>query len=392
MTLIHEHGGAFPELAGALRRCGEAVLRRWEELVRRQVPALAGRLSPEELRGPLPDILARVADVVERTGPERAALLERAAPEQGATRFRQRVDMREALAEDRLFRRAVLEHVEAALGRPMTTAENVVLNVAVDVAMRQGVLALYDRQQEQLREAAEAELRYLSFLSHDLGNTLHGIGLWLDALRRRVLACAPEAAAGEMAGTIDEVQQAIAGTIHGMRQLLDHERLRKPAGPAEARPVGLRELASAVGRQFADDAGRKGLGLAVEVPPGAVARAHPELVAIILRNLVGNAVKYSHAGTVRIGAEHRPAGAGRPEGWVLSVSDEGPGIAPERRAHIFEAFRRGGVHWQTGVGLGLAIAARAAEVLGTEIAVETAVGKGSSFSFRLDAWATGPHA
>ena len=69
----------------------------------------------------------------------------------------------------------------------------------------------------------------------------------------------------------------------------------------------------------------------------------------------------------------------RAGGWVLSVSDEGPGIAPEHLRNIFEAFRRGEMHGQSGVGLGLAIASRAAKLLGAELTVESKLGVGSTF-------------
>ena len=55
---------------------------------------------------------------------------------------------------------------------------------------------------------------------------------------------------------------------------------------------------------------------------------------------------------------------------VLWVSDEGPGIAPEQMGHIFEAFRRGEIHGQQGVGLGLAIASQAAKLLDAILSVD----------------------
>jgi K+-sensing histidine kinase KdpD len=68
---------------------------------------------------------------------------------------------------------------------------------------------------------------------------------------------------------------------------------------------------------------------------------------------------------------------------VLWVSDEGPGIAPEVTQRIFEAFQRGEVHGQSGVGLGLAIAAQAAKLLEATLTVESRVGAGSTFRLAL---------
>jgi signal transduction histidine kinase len=96
---------------------------------------------------------------------------------------------------------------------------------------------------------------------------------------------------------------------------------------------------------------------------------------------VGNAVKYSTRGIVRIGAKRRR----EDQHWVLSISDEGPGIAKEHLARIFDAFRRGDAHGQPGVGLGLAIASQAAKLLGAELTVESSVGVGSRFRLILPA-------
>jgi signal transduction histidine kinase len=121
--------------------------------------------------------------------------------------------------------------------------------------------------------------------------------------------------------------------------------------------------------------------VAVDVPADAVMTGDGELVRLVLQNLIANAVKYSSRGTVRARAEQQENG--RKGGWMLSVSDEGPGIAPDHLTHIFEAFRRGEMHGQQGVGLGLAIASRAAKLLNAELTVESKLGVGSTFRLAL---------
>jgi signal transduction histidine kinase len=70
------------------------------------------------------------------------------------------------------------------------------------------------------------------------------------------------------------------------------------------------------------------------------------------------------------------------------VSDEGPGIAPDRLGALFDAFSRGETYGQQGMGLGLTIASHAARLLGSDLHVESTVGKGSTFSFTLPLAAT----
>jgi signal transduction histidine kinase len=105
------------------------------------------------------------------------------------------------------------------------------------------------------------------------------------------------------------------------------------------------------------------------------------LLALVLQNLVGNAVKYSDRGTVTVGATLAPAP--HQTTYVLSVADEGPGIPADQAVHIFEAFRRGDGRGCPGAGLGLAIASEAARLLGAELSLMSAVGAGSTFRLVL---------
>lgn len=101
---------------------------------------------------------------------------------------------------------------------------------------------------------------------------------------------------------------------------------------------------------------------------------------VVIRNLLNNAIKFTHIGEVIVGAHHRERAI------EIYVADTGVGIAREQQSVIFEAFRQGGatnVRGLTGVGLGLYIAKRLLDLLGGTISVESEVGKGSVFSVRL---------
>jgi signal transduction histidine kinase len=113
------------------------------------------------------------------------------------------------------------------------------------------------------------------------------------------------------------------------------------------------------------------------IPEGVGAYSDRELVTLVLQNLLGNAVKFGRHGVVRLTAEEDPAGL------RISVSDQGPGIAPDRLATLFKVFTRGETHGQPGLGLGLSIASHATRLLGSDLRVESAEGKGSTFSFTL---------
>lgn len=183
----------------------------------------------------------------------------------------------------------------------------------------------------------------------------------------------------EAEDSLGHAQRSIRDTLAGMRRMLDHERLRKSGEGPACLPVDLHEVATRVAGQVARVAKEKGVMLSVEVRPGTVVESDEELLSLVLQNLVGNGAKFSKRGTVRIGSDGGTA-IGR---GILWVSDEGPGIAPEQIGRIFEAFKRGEVHGQPGVGLGLAIASQAAKLLGAELTVESQVGAGSTFRLAL---------
>lgn len=103
------------------------------------------------------------------------------------------------------------------------------------------------------------------------------------------------------------------------------------------------------------------------------------VLSLALQNLLGNAIKYSDSGTITIAAE--------PNGdlWHLYVQDQGVGIAPDHLRRLFQAFSRGETHGKSGVGLGLYIASQAIRTLGSELKVESELGKGSKFYADLPA-------
>lgn len=366
----------FLELATAIRLRSGEILDEWEQLVSRTLSPAARRVCPTELRDNLAEVLSRIADALEAPGGVNAAEAHPDLLHRGLNRFRQGFLAADLLSSERCLRRAVLEQVMAALRRPPDCREIVTLLGVLDAALHQGTLAFVERQQAELAAAADAERKFLSFLSHDLGNHLTGTRLWLTALHTR-LAGSLELA--DHARTAEQVRRTIDQTVSGMRQLLEHERLRRAAVAAPMRRVELAPLASDAAREHSAECQENGLRIAVDIPRDATAETDPELLGIILHNLVGNAVKYARRGTVRITAEH-PRGGG---GWLLSVADEGPGIAPDRLGQIFDTFRRGEMHGRGGVGLGLAIASQAAKLLGTELSVESEVGRGSTFRLHL---------
>jgi signal transduction histidine kinase len=269
------------------------------------------------------------------------------------------------------------EEVLHYLDREMTIEEISALNLAVDVAVRRGVVSFSAEQRAELQSVVEAQTKYLSFLSHDLRGGLNGVLLMIEVLRRDL---AKEPKFGESLEDLDVMRRSILETVGTMDRFLHAERFRK--GKVQVRPsrIDMRRLVNEVTTHFAYQAKDKKLNLVQEVADGAVITSDKELVSVILQNLVGNAVKYQQQGEVRIKVGTCDDGENI---CRISVIDNGPGIAPEKLQQLFTSFTRGETHGQPGTGLGLSIARQAADLLKAKLWADSKPGEGSTFHLEL---------
>ena len=369
---------SFPDLARALRARHEAIVRQYEDVVDSLIPA-ADHLTRKQVRDSLPIVLEQIARALESTSSRETMELAGISVEHGVTRFHQQYDVKQLISEFRLLRRIVSEEVTEELQRELSLPEVLALATGLDLYLQQGVVGFVEFQRGELRAASEMEAKYLSYLSHDLRNNLNAVTLMLEVLYRR-LKDLPEFK--EDADDVASVQRSIAETVQGMDRLLQAERIRTKSVEAKFATVRLKEVARQVVRQQQQNATTKNIELALTVPDSAATETDQDLLGVILQNLVGNAVKYSNGGRVEIGATQK-------SGWELFVADQGPGIPPEHQDRIFNAFSRGDTHGQAGVGLGLTIASRAAEVIGAKLSFDTKPGVGTTFRLLLPPRAPG---
>ncbi len=229
------------------------------------------------------------------------------------------------------------------------------------------------RAAHEARATAEAANRTKSQLlaaaSHDLRQPLHALGLYVAALAAR-------AADAEWRPLVGSVQRAVAALESQFEQLLDLSRLEAGAmTPARAR-VALAPLFVRVVAELRPQAEARGLVLRVATTRVAV-RSDPAMLERMVRNLVANAIRYTEAGGVLLGARRRG------DSVAIDVIDTGIGIAPEYHARIFEEFYQVrapcGSRSHSGMGLGLAIVRRLAALLEHRIEVASQVGRGSRF-------------
>lgn len=364
----------FPELAAALRARLSYIIVEWAAMVREFLPS-ADRLTFDQLRDDLPEVIETAAKSLESDRPSRTEDLLKLVPKHGEVRFHQSFSLAEVLIEYDLLRAVVMEQIVTHLGRKIEADEIVSLCGALDLVGRRAILAYVQHQSHQLQAATEAQSKYLSFLSHDLRGGLNGVFLMIEVLKRE-LKDQPQLS--ETVNDLDAMRRTLLETVGTMDRFLHAERFRK--GKVQLKPgrIHLKHLLNETVSQFSYQARDKGLQLRIDAPADCTITSDRELLALILQNLISNAVKYSPKGEVLVTATPDQDGS-----CTVTVRDEGPGIAPEPLSDLFSAFTRGETHGQPGVGLGLSIAWQAAGYLGAKLRVESTPGQGSTFYVQI---------
>ena len=218
--------------------------------------------------------------------------------------------------------------------------------------------------------ASQEKTRFLATASHDLRQPLHALALMGSALRERLARQGhPEARqAGEMMRAVDALGSSLDA-------LLDVSRLDAGVVVAERVPVALQGVFLELQRRFEASASVRELALRVRATPVCV-RADAQLLLRLLSNLVDNALKYTPCGGVLVAARKRGEHV-----WV-DVVDTGIGIAPEHAALVFDEFYQVGNPGRDrtlGLGIGLSIVRRLAELMGLSVRLHSRPGCGSRF-------------
>jgi signal transduction histidine kinase len=167
--------------------------------------------------------------------------------------------------------------------------------------------------------------------------------------------------------------------------VMDLARREKDLIGDEAEPFSLIEVFQRVERMVQPLVEEKGLLLRVVVPDRWQAHGHPHALSRVLLNLTTNALKFTDEGSVELGV--RPLPHGRIEFYV---HDTGRGITPEQQRNLFQPFRkRSGSsedgHYFSSSGIGLSIARRLLQAMGSDLILDSSDDRGTHFSFALPA-------
>ncbi len=259
------------------------------------------------------------------------------------------------------LRTAMLRHRQRQLERQVTeqTAELTLAHAAA-VAGRDAAEA-----------ATRAKSRFMAVVSHEVRTPLNGLLGMLQMLELEDLS--------EQQRRYLHVAEDSGRTLRSLiDSILDFEHLNAGGDVLALEDADLHRLLTHAIEPLRPQAAAKGVALDLALAPDlpTYVRTDPVRLSRMLLNLVGNAVKFTPSGSVRVEARFAPPCL------VVAVADTGIGIAPDMQAAIFDAFvqaddtiaRRFG-----GTGLGLAICRRIAERMGGDLTVESVLGAGSTF-------------
>jgi signal transduction histidine kinase len=202
----------------------------------------------------------------------------------------------------------------------------------------------------RIGETVARERRLTADAAHELRTPLAVLSTQAQVARR-----APGEAARNEA--LDALVAGAGRAARLIEQMLTLARLEAGQPGEHAHPVALHELARQALAEAAPRAVEKNIDVSLEEGPPAEVEGHAALLAVLLRNLVDNAVRYTPAGgRVRVAVRAAPGGV------RLEVVDNGPGVPAAELARLGERFHRLGASGESGSGLGLSIVLRIAEL------------------------------
>jgi signal transduction histidine kinase/HAMP domain-containing protein len=234
-----------------------------------------------------------------------------------------------------------------------------------------------EKKGHELAIASKHKSEFLANMSHELRTPLNAILGYTELILDKIYGNVPE----QIQEVLERVEQNGRHLLSLINDVLDLSKIEAGQLTLSLNDYSMKEVVQTVVTAVESLAAEKNLELKVTVSPEVdYGKGDEQRISQVLMNLVGNAIKFTEEGEVRVEA------TASNDTFVVSVSDTGPGLSEGDQQRIFEEFHQvdaSSTRKKGGTGLGLSIAKRIVEMHGGRIWVESTLGKGSTFSFTL---------